>query len=92
VSHTTTTWVTVLVALHRYIAVCKAHHLKRFGSRKVAKIQLGGVFIFAVLFNLPRFLQYTVVQHKDRPLTIEPRLAGELFDHMYLVGAYQVVI
>ena len=37
ITHTATTWVTVLVAFHRYLAVCRPHRLKRFGTLAYAR-------------------------------------------------------
>ena len=59
-AQTATIWVTVLVAVTRYIAICLPLRASRWCSVSKAKKQLAFVLLFAVLFNIPRFIQVHV--------------------------------
>ncbi|XP_013380798.1 FMRFamide receptor-like [Lingula anatina] len=52
---TSSTWLLVLLTIHRYIAVCKPLHAKKMSSVKHARIQAAGVFLFSIAFNMPKF-------------------------------------
>ena len=54
-------WFTVLLALNRFIAVCKPFQASKLCTLKRAKIQVTVVVIFSVCFNIPRFSQYDIV-------------------------------
>ena len=60
-AQTATIWVTVLVAVNRYIAICLPLRASRWCTVSKAKKQLAFVLLFAVLFNIPRFIEYRVV-------------------------------
>ena len=60
VMHTCTVYVTVLVALHRYICVCRPHDARRLSGFRRAKIQVALVPVLSIAFNLPRFFEYRV--------------------------------
>jgi len=57
VSQTATIWVTVLVGINRYIAVCKPYQAVRLCTVRQARIQLAVVLIFSVLYNVTRFAE-----------------------------------
>ena len=50
------TWVTVLVTLQRFIAVCLPHHALSYCGASLARKQLFLVIVFNVLYSLPLFL------------------------------------
>ena len=58
--HTGTVYVVVLVTIHRYISVCKPHDAPRLSTISIARRQVLLVIMFAVLFNIPRFLEFDV--------------------------------
>ena len=60
-AHTATIWVTVLVAVTRYIAICLPFRASRLCTVSKAKKQLAFVLLSAVLFNIPNFIEYRVV-------------------------------
>ena len=60
ISQTATIWLTVLVGVNRYIAVCKPYQAARLCTVRQAKIQLSVVVVFSVLYNVPRFFEYYV--------------------------------
>ncbi len=58
---TATVWVTVLVAVNRYIAVCKPYQASRLCTVAQAKKQMGIVILFTILYNIPRFAEARLV-------------------------------
>lgn len=58
--HTGTVYVVVLVTIHRYISVCKPHDAPRLSTINIAKIQVLLIVLFAIVFNIPRFLEFDV--------------------------------
>ena len=59
--HTGTVWVTLLLTVNRYIAVCYPHKAASVCSIKRVRIQLICVIIAAFLYNIPRFFEYHTV-------------------------------
>ena len=59
-AQTATIWVTVLVAVTRYIAIYLPLRASRWCTVSKAKKQLAFVLLFAVLFNIPNFIAYRV--------------------------------
>ena len=59
-AQTASIWVTVLIAVNRYIAVCLPYKASRLCTVLKAKKQLGVVLLFAVLYNIPVFTMYCV--------------------------------
>lgn len=55
---TSSTWLTVVMAVGRYVAVCKPLHARGFISISGTRIAIASVFIGSILFNLPRFWHY----------------------------------
>ena len=64
-SHVATIWMTVLIALNRYIAVCKPFQAGHICTMRKTRIQVFIVFAFSVIFNLPRFFQWKLVTSVD---------------------------
>lgn len=58
VAQTATVWATVLVALNRYIAVCKPFAAARLCTVRQAKAQLSAVLVGSVLYNIPKFAEF----------------------------------
>ncbi len=56
ISRLGTVWVTVLVALNRYIAVCRPLQASRLCTERRVTLQLVVVAICVVLFNIPLML------------------------------------
>ena len=59
-AHTATIWVTVLVAVTRYIAICLPFRASRWCTVSKAKKQLAFVLLSAVLFNIPNYIENRV--------------------------------
>lgn len=56
-AQTATIWLTVLVAVNRYIAVCLPYQAARLCTVSQAKKQLSIVLFLAVLYNIPKFVE-----------------------------------
>ena len=56
--HMSTVYMTILVALHRYVHVCRPHEVQRLSGLKRVKIQIALVPCFALAYSLPRMLEY----------------------------------
>lgn len=52
------TWLTVVTAIGRYLAVCKPLQARYFISLRGTRISVAQVFVVSVLLNLPRFFHY----------------------------------
>ena len=65
VAQTATIWVTVLVCVNRFIAVCKPYQASRLCTVVQAKRQLSAVILFAIIYNIPRFLAAKVARDTD---------------------------
>lgn len=61
VAQTSTIWVTVLVGVNRYIAVCMPYQATRLCTVAQAKKQLAIVLVCAVLYNVPKFFESKIV-------------------------------
>ncbi|KAK2155951.1 hypothetical protein LSH36_226g05006 [Paralvinella palmiformis] len=57
VAQTATIWVTVLVGVNRYIAVCKPYQAPRLCTVVQARKQLAVVLCFAIFYNIPKFFE-----------------------------------
>ncbi len=93
ISHTMTIWCTVLLALNRYVAICRPFQAPSFCTVTKARIQVAVVYLFAFIFNSVRFFQVTVI-HENATLTYAQSTAiGEdkLFGVVYTNGMYTVL-
>jgi len=59
-AHTCTVYVTVLVAVHRYVYVCCSYKAKQLSNLRRAKIHVAIVPVFAFCYSLPRIFEYCV--------------------------------
>ena len=64
-AQTATIWVTVLVAVTRYIAICLPFRASRWCIVSKAKKQLAFVLLFAVLYNIPKYIEYRIVYNTN---------------------------
>ncbi len=60
-AQTATIWMTVLLAINRYIAICRPLHAAHLCTLGKARLQVGLVMAFSVFFNIPRLFQEQVV-------------------------------
>ena len=73
--HTTTIWLTLVLALHRYIHVCLPSLSKRTCTVKLAVTVVVLVMLMAVIIMAPRFI--------DRSYTVEERGSEILFNCVF---------
>ena len=91
-------WITVLLAINRFIAVCCPLVSKRWLTLNKARIQVAVVVVCSVAFNIPRFLQYNVVWKTNNNITYIPRKElsalgnNAMFDLVYFNIFYTVLI
>lgn len=83
------TWLTVVMAVGRYLAICHPLHARGFVDLQSTRAALVVVFIFSVLFNLPMFWRYTVIQQKCAAICICSTLSvTDLFRNATFRHAY----
>lgn len=70
IAETGTVYLTVLVTINRYLAVCRPYDPPGRRSLEAARLHVLAVAIFSVVYNLPRFFEFDVVQHQVRPHVI----------------------
>ena len=76
---TSSTWLTVVMAVGRYVAVCKPLHARGFISVRGTRIAIAMVFVGSVLFNLPRFWHYATLSMPCNDL-LPPKLQLSIAD------------
>jgi len=54
-------WITVLVAFNRYVAICMPFQAHRLCTMRQVRFQMGGLGLSIILYNIPRWLEYTVI-------------------------------
>ena len=64
-AHAYSTWITVLVTLHRFFAVCMPHRARYLCSASQTIKHLIGLLILVTLFELPTFLDHYLSEKKD---------------------------
>lgn len=64
-SHMCSIWFVVLIAMNRYWAVCKPHHMSRFWSSQRTITYVICVIGLVILFNFPRFFEYRIIINDD---------------------------
>src|SRR6218665_553362 len=98
------TWLTVTMALSRYLAVCRPMHARGFISLRGTRTALIGNFVGSLLLNLPRFWHYVPVRHPCSEITptsplsalqcpcfYHVKVTGALFINKTFVFAYSIV-
>lgn len=93
-----TVWTTVLLAINRFLAVCKPFAFDRILTIRRAQVQVGVVVVLSVLLNAPRWFQYDVVyQTNSRNETVAVSVETEfgqnkMVDMVYFNVLYTTVI
>ena len=70
VAQTATVWVTVLVAVNRYVTVCLPLRASQWCTTSKVKIQLAIVLLLSVLFNTPKFAEVVVVYNPSNNVSM----------------------
>ena len=81
------TWLTVIMALGRYVAVCRPLHARGFINLRGTRLSISSVFIGSLLINIPRFLHYYVMRTPCTDLAEEMNLTTPAF-HMPNCSCY----
>ena len=98
ISQTLTIWLTVLLAINRYIAICRPFDVHKFCTIRKAQIQVLVCVVITVLINFPRFFQYhfvTVTEGNHTYLTVnDSSTIGEstLFGMIVTNGLFTILI
>jgi len=61
-----TVWITVLVALSRYVAICRPYQAPRLCTMRRVRQQVAAVALAVLFYNVPRFLEYRVKYFGDQ--------------------------
>ncbi len=64
----TSIWLTVMLAVERYIAICRPFLATKICTVTRARIIIIGIYVFALMCRLPNFWEHKVVTYAD-PLT-----------------------
>ena len=60
VAQTATVWIVVVLTADRYVAICHPLHAPQYSTIRRVRIAVATVWIFAVVYNLPRFFERVV--------------------------------
>ena len=61
-AETGTIYLTVLVTLNRYFSVCRPYEVSNLCSKRTARQHIAIVVAFSIIYNVPRFFEYTIVE------------------------------
>src|SRR6218665_1965562 len=85
-AQTATIWLTVLVAVNRYIAVCLPYKAARLCTVSQAKKQLSIVLLVAVLYNIPKFVEARLdFSADDRGARAVPQCRAIVNNKLYFI-------
>ena len=86
-AQTITIWVTVLVAVNRYIAVCKPYSASRLCTVIQARKQMALVIFLCIVYNIPRFTEAKLitVTNELNQTEIRPVYIGLGQSQLYLI-------
>ena len=57
----TSTWLTVVMAIGRYVVVCRPLHARGYISLRGTKASIAAVLILSILLNVPRMLRHDII-------------------------------
>ena len=60
-----TVWITVIIALNRYIAICRPFQAPKLCTMAKTRIQLILLGLFIIIYNIPRFLEMKITEDKN---------------------------
>ena len=87
-AQTATLWVTVLITVNRYIHVCLPLRAAQWCTITKMKVQLAVVFLFAILYNIPKFAEFRVqkvASENGTSFTMSANTTRLFFDYTYQV-------
>ena len=62
IAQTASVWIVVIVSADRYVAICKPLQAPQYCTTSLMRRAIVLVCVLSVLFNLPRFFEYTTTQ------------------------------
>ena len=91
-TQTQTIWLTVIIAVNRYIAVCVPYSVPRLCTLMYVHREIVAVTVFSVLYNTPRFFEARVTSHGDNtPGWTHTDLGNDVhYKYIYTDGLYYV--
>ncbi len=98
VFHAMAVWMTTLLTIHRYVAVCHPYKAKIWCSMRRTRLQLLGVTLLCVAFEIPVFFDYEVnVYFDENTSTYVRRELSALgrnpwYQKIYKTSAYYVLV
>ncbi|CAD5218613.1 unnamed protein product [Bursaphelenchus okinawaensis] len=99
-AQTISVWMTVAMSLHRFIGVCLPFKASILLNKKRAKVAIGSVIVFAIMFNMTRFFEVEIVSFcRHIPINAElpifhptPLRLSSLYRQLYYEYAYTLVM
>ena len=86
------TWLTVVMATGRYLAICHPLHARWFVDFKSTRIAILTVFFFSVAFNMPRFFSFRIVEANCTMLCkCYYKEASDLFKNSTFLDVYMFI-
>lgn len=71
------TWLTVVMALGRYVAICRPLHARGFINLRATRAAIALVFVGSVIVNLPRFWHYSIIANRCEELRLGLRTSED---------------
>lgn len=65
--HATNIWLTLLIAINRFIAICRPFSVSYWCTKKKTYLLLVLLIITAIIYNIPRFFEYSVKKSEQGP-------------------------
>ena len=93
IAQTATVWLVVALTADRYVAICRPLHTVQYSRRSRVRATVALVWIFAVVYNLPRFFERVLVEVPD-PATNRTRVVvqkSEFRNNAIYVLVYKTV-
>lgn len=91
---TVSVWMTVCMSLHRFVGVCLPFKAATLLNKRRAKSAIAGVVLFALVYNLPRFFEVTVLRscwYENIGAELPILSATPMRDHpLYVLVFYQL--
>lgn len=95
-----TTYMMVLIAVNRYIAVCKPLHACTLCSKKQVQLQISIICLCIVIYNIPRFFEYNYVAKNNTNSDNHTYMVTEnvglitytVYNYLYEIASYCVFV
>ena len=72
-----TVWITVLIALNRFIAICRPFQAQLLCTLSRVRLQVALTAIATIVYNIPRFLEHRIVHITDAMTNVTQIAANE---------------